>query len=212
MTSVLVARIRRQVRLRTGCPISHRNLLSARHQCRPRDAGRRTQSFQGVSMQSRTALAGACALIFCLGAGPADAATRGTVRVAHNAPTWALHAQATGRRATGTATVSVYLRLRNERALQRSIAAHAGTLSPSAFRARYAPSAGSLNAVRGWLRDQGLHVGASPSNRTYVDATGTVRRLERVFGVSERLYRYRGRTLRAARQNPSVPSALARTV
>ena len=166
------------------------------------------------------ALVGALATVAVVGAAPGVALAGTTVRVAHNVPRWVQRARPTGHAATGKVTVSVYLKLRDQAKLERLNAElyRPGSdrfrrfLTPAQFRARFAPTAADLAAVRRFLAAKGLTLGATPANRTYVDATASVRRVERAFGVRIGLYRYRGLTLRATRQAPRVSRRLARIV
>jgi flagellar motor protein MotB len=85
-------------------------------------------------------------------------------------------------------------------------------LSPAQVRARFAPRRRTVSAVRRWLRSAGLHPGAVPANRAYVEARGSVGHLERAFGVSLGLYKVHGRRVLAAGGAPSVPSSIASSV
>ncbi len=85
-------------------------------------------------------------------------------------------------------------------------------LSPSQFRARFAPSEAELTAVRAWLTSQGFEISDIPSNHLYVGAAGTVAQAENAFGVKLNEYRVRGLTLRAPATALTVPSSLAGVV
>ncbi|HLY15216.1 MAG TPA: protease pro-enzyme activation domain-containing protein, partial [Candidatus Limnocylindrales bacterium] len=47
-------------------------------------------------------------------------------------------------------------------------------LSAAQFRQQFAPSQGSVNAVKSWLRSQGFSIDYTPTNNLYVAAEGTV--------------------------------------
>jgi subtilase family serine protease len=160
-----------------------------------------------------------CALACVVGSQPALAS--GTSRVAGNVPGWLSKAKLTGRaHASAKAHVSVYLRLRNDRELRSLLrdlytpgsASYHRFLTPAQFHARYAASSSTVANVRGWLKQAGLKVSATPANHLYVDAVGSVAQLEKAFDVRENVYRYRGHTLRATPDAPRVPSSLASAV
>ncbi len=82
-------------------------------------------------------------------------------------------------------------------------------LDADAFGARFAPDAADVAAVRRLLAEAGMaHVSVGPLG-TYVSATATVGQLRTAFSVSQKLYRYGNATLRANREAPRVPAALA---
>ncbi|TVT20541.1 S8/S53 family peptidase [Amycolatopsis rhizosphaerae] len=82
-------------------------------------------------------------------------------------------------------------------------------LSPGEVRDRYAATDGTVKSVRDWLSGSGFSVGAVPSNKAYVEATGTADQVERAFGVQLGQYRVDGQVLRAADRELSVPATLA---
>jgi subtilase family serine protease len=81
-------------------------------------------------------------------------------------------------------------------------------LTPAQFRAEFAPTAASVQAVQQWLRSSGFSVDYTPANRLYVAADGTVGQVERAFRTTIGSYSVRGKTLRAPETTPSVPSSL----
>jgi subtilase family serine protease len=117
-------------------------------------------------------------------------------------------------------TVSVYLSLTHESQLQQLIhdiytpgtAQYHHYLTPQQFHAQFSPSADTVNAVETFLSQNGLKVQSTPANHMYVDATGTVAQVEKAFGVTENQYTYKGKTLQANAQAPSIPSSLASAV
>lgn len=78
------------------------------------------------------------------------------------------------------------------------------------FRARFAPGAATVDAVRSWLTSAGLELGEVPSNHLYVPARGSAAQVERLVGAELGRYRVGARTLRAPDSAPSVPAAIAR--
>ena len=81
-------------------------------------------------------------------------------------------------------------------------------LTPRQFRERFAPAAKDVTAVTSWLKSQGFVIGYTPSNRHYVEATGTVAQAAAAFGTSFSEYSYAGATLRSNDAALSVPSSL----
>lgn len=81
-------------------------------------------------------------------------------------------------------------------------------LSAAQFRDRFAPSAQDARAISSWLTQQGFKVGYVPSNRHYVEATGTLAQAAAAFSTSFATYRYAGATLRAPESALSVPQGL----
>jgi subtilase family serine protease len=156
--------------------------------------------------------------IFLMTAGGALAQT---VQLPDNVPPWAGAAAQIGR-ADGSQhlLVSVYLKLRNEAGLQKFVqdvysrgnAQYRRFLTPQEFRAAYAPAAADVAAVKDFLSRNSLKFEYAPDNSMYVAVSGTVAQVERAFAVTENLYNYRGKKLRANAQAPSIPSALSSVV
>jgi subtilase family serine protease len=160
-----------------------------------------------------TMLAAVAAATVCVGSAGASAST---FRLPGNVAPWTQTATATARPARGPVGVSVYLRLRNERNLQRYVGRindpagqqHSSFLTPARFRELYAPSSADVRLVRQFLAASGLRVGYVPANRSYVTAVGTVARVEHAFAIQERLFRYGGMTLRGTTDSPRLPLEL----
>ena len=148
----------------------------------------------------------------------AGAQASSTTRVANNIAPWlgqsklVSHANPSGR-----VYLSVYLNNRNEAGLSRFLqdlyrpgsAVFHRFLTPAQFHAAYSPTAASVNAVKAFLAQKGLKVLSSPANGMYVDAIGSVAQVEKAFGITENVYSYKGRQLRANAQAPIVSAALA---
>ena len=81
-------------------------------------------------------------------------------------------------------------------------------LTPQQFAARFSPTQATVNAVTRWLRSQGLVVHSVSSNRTLIDASGSVATVERAFQTTIATYQVNGRTVYAPTVEPSVPDAL----
>jgi subtilase family serine protease len=85
-------------------------------------------------------------------------------------------------------------------------------LSPTQFNAKFAPSAASVDAVKTWLRGQGLTVGHVPGNSKYVEAIGTLGQAAKAFGTSFAEYAVQGATLRSNTSPLVVPDSLSDVV
>ncbi|GLY65959.1 S53 family peptidase [Amycolatopsis taiwanensis] len=85
-------------------------------------------------------------------------------------------------------------------------------LSPDQVRDRFAATDATVDSVRNWLSASGFAIGDVPSNKAYVQATGTTGQVEQAFGVQLAKYRVAGQVLRAADRELSVPTPLARDV
>src|SRR4029453_3355982 len=70
-------------------------------------------------------------------------------------------------------------------------------LSSEEFRARFAPSAADVTAVRGWLTSQGFTVDKTIGGGTYLKASGTTAQVEKAFATTVRTFSYEGKTLHA---------------
>jgi len=82
-------------------------------------------------------------------------------------------------------------------------------LSPDQFRQRFAPDAAKVALVQDTLRSLGFNVGDTPKSGLFVEATGTVAQVKSAFGVTQSLYAYNGKVLRANAESPKMPAKLA---
>jgi subtilase family serine protease len=82
-------------------------------------------------------------------------------------------------------------------------------LTPAQFRAQYAPSRATANAIASWLVSQGFQLVYIPANNHYVSVKGTVAQAGKAFGVQFGMYRVNGLTLRAPSAEITMPSNLA---
>jgi len=157
--------------------------------------------------------------IFGISRGTSGAhANPGNVKVPNNVAPWLSQAKLVGQsNPNGQMTVSVYLSPTNEAQLQQLIrdiytpgtAQYHHFLTPQQFHAQFSPTASTVNAVQGFLSQKGLKVQATAGSNMYVDATGSVEQVEKAFGVTENQYTYKGKTLQANAQAPSIPDSLA---
>ena len=168
----------------------------------------------------RVAITAAVAAVVAMAlapAGPASAASPDRVHVANAQPSLS------GARTLGSSdpaqqiTVKLYLQQRNSadlEALVRSVSdpsssSYGRYLTPDTFRARFSPTAATVDTVRSFLSGYGIGVAQIPANRAYVAARGTVAQFQRAFGTSLATVQVGGTKLRAATSAPTLPTALA---
>ena len=125
---------------------------------------------------------GACALGAAISL-PASAAPSDRATLAGSVPAWATSANfKTAIAGTDSIGFRVYLGWNNPsavEALARSVsdpasASYGQYLTPQQFRQQFAPSQGSVNAVKTWLSSQGFSIVYTPMNNHYVEVEGTV--------------------------------------
>ena len=163
--------------------------------------------------------AAALALGAVVGAGlPATAATRHSLG---GQPSWAKPANRRGAVASSDLVAfRVLLTTRNvaeanavaDAVSNPKSASYKHYLTAAQYRARFAPTQASVDAVSRWLRSQGLRVGYVPANRMYISALGSAAQAGKAFGVHLSKYAAHGKLLRAADSAPSVPSDLGAAV
>ena len=85
-------------------------------------------------------------------------------------------------------------------------------LTPAQFRAQFAPNAADVARVQSTLQKLGFHVDYTPASGLFVEASGTVAQVKASFGVSQNLYAYKGKLLRANAEAPTIPAAIADVV
>jgi subtilase family serine protease len=114
----------------------------------------------------------------------------------------------------------VFLNFRNQDALRALIKAqytpgnpqYRQYLSADAFRSRFSPDAAAASRVRESLRRLGFTVADSQTSVSFVEASGTVAQVKAAFGVSQELYGYKGKVLRANAEAPQIPAEIADAV
>ena len=169
------------------------------------------RNFKSLALCS-TVLAGCLAAA----AGPVRAAEAATI--AGNVAPWIGSAARLGAVPPDTRVIiALHLALRDADRLQAFVsdvsAPHSPNygryLSQAALRSRFAPDPADVTAAEALLRSAGMrNVTVGPAGVT-ISAEATVAQLTSTFGVSQAFYSYRGRTLRANSELPSVPAALA---
>jgi subtilase family serine protease len=149
---------------------------------------------------------------------PSNPSVRDTVALAGTVPAWVSHAEKLGP-ADGQQRVAVtaYLSWRNEPELQQLIEDQATPgnarfgqfLTPALFHAQFSPSSADVRAVEEALQGLGLRIEFVPASGLFVRASGTVSQISSAFHVSQNLYSWRGKTLRAHAEDPVIPRAVA---
>jgi subtilase family serine protease len=148
-------------------------------------------------------------------AGPARAAVAGSV------PSWAKPAQATGAPSSAErVSIRVALQLKDAAAAEQlahqlsdpTSSSYGKFLSPSAFNARFAPTAASVDRVRGFLTAAGMSVGGVAAGNRWIAASGTVAQLDKAFGTTLKTFTVSGKKLRAPATAVTVPSSIAADV
>jgi subtilase family serine protease len=81
-------------------------------------------------------------------------------------------------------------------------------LTPDQFHAAFSPKSSDVVLVQSTLRSLGFTVEYTPDSGLFVRASGTVAQVRQAFHVTQNLYSYRGKILRAHAEEPSLPSAL----
>jgi subtilase family serine protease len=79
-------------------------------------------------------------------------------------------------------------------------------LTNAEFNARYAPARSSVTAVQAWLRSEGFRVTKTLPSGMYVEASGSVAKVESAFGTSVHNYSYLGKDVRANNSQLSLPA------
>jgi subtilase family serine protease len=147
-----------------------------------------------------------------------SATARSRRALAQSSPAWARSSNLE-RHATGKVGFSLVLPWRHTGALRRldnavaspSSSEYTHYLSPSAFRARFAPTVDDVRVAKRWLRSHGFRVTGSSKSGILVSASGAVGRAERAFGTRLNVYRHAGDDLRAPANPVSLPPGLAST-
>lgn len=82
-------------------------------------------------------------------------------------------------------------------------------LTAAQWEARFSPTAAQIAQAKQWLTGEGFTVGAVSKDGITISASGTAAQVQSAFGTTLKNYRLRGRTLRMAADNLSVPSSVA---
>ena len=79
-------------------------------------------------------------------------------------------------------------------------------LTNAEFDARYAPAKSSVTAVQDWLRSEGFQITKTLPSGMYVEASGSVAKVESTFGTSVHNYSYLGKDVHANNSQLSLPA------
>ena len=152
------------------------------------------------------------------GAAPSAAEPSGEQK---NVPHWVASAPKVSRAdESQRVKIVAFLSFRNQAALKNLIAAQSTPsssrygqyLTPDEFRAQFAPNAADVKRVQRTLQQLGFRVEFTPESGLFVQASGTVNAVKAAFGVSQDLYAYKGKVLRANAETPRIPAAIADVV
>jgi subtilase family serine protease len=141
--------------------------------------------------------------------------------LAGTVPPWVRRTQKLGpAEASQRVLITAYLSWRNPEELQQllkdqtdpSSARYGQFLTPEQFHEQFSPSARDVTRVQSTLRGLGFNIEYTPDSGLFVRASGTVAQIRAAFHVSQSLYSWRGKTLRAHAEDPSIPAALGGVV
>ncbi|HEY7049062.1 MAG TPA: S53 family peptidase [Jatrophihabitantaceae bacterium] len=141
--------------------------------------------------------------------------------VPDSVPKWTSQAHTLGNAATSQqVNFGIVLKLRNAPDAQATLQRISDPDSPSygrwltnqQFNARYAPTRSDVVAVRNWLSSQGFTLRKTLPSGMYVEASGTVAQVQKVFKTTVKNYNYRGQTVRSNSTALSFPTSTPATV
>ncbi len=147
---------------------------------------------------------------------PAYAAA--TVTVPDNVAPWVAKATKLGTAGPeAKAIIAVYMAPRDLPTLRQFVAdvskptspSYGKYLTPAAFQARFAPDAADVAAVRSLLQSAGMTKITTGPGGFLISARATVAQINAAFRISEKLYAYKGLTMMANDEAPSIPAALS---
>src|SRR5882757_7810812 len=163
----------------------------------------------------------ACVLIMtltALGTSPSSAYSPGP---RHHVSNWVGKAQRIGSEDDRKSVrFTVFLSFRNQTELTSLVAEqssprsaqYAKYLTPEQFRQRFAPPAADVAKVQSELKKMGFAVDFTPDSGLFIQARGSVSQVKYHFGVTQELYAYKGKVLRANVETPRLPASIANIV
>jgi len=160
-------------------------------------------------------LAGATVVGLSVMAGSASAAPNARYPLNGSTPRWLHQAQDLGTSSTaGQVNFGVLLGMRDQAGAAATLqaisdptsASYGQWLSNATFDARYAPTSASVAAVQSWLNSQGFQVTKTLPSGMLVEASGSVAKVQSVFGTTLHNYSYLGKTVQANATQLSLPS------
>jgi subtilase family serine protease len=146
------------------------------------------------------------------------ATAAGSSTVAGNVAGWVKSAKLMGAASAGTSvTVAVHMSVNNLAGLKSLVAEvsnpkskeYGRYITPQQFGQRFEPAGADLAAVKALLEHAGMTNVTQGPHGMYITATATVAQLRTAFKVTQNLYSYQGKTLRANNNAPTVPASLA---
>jgi subtilase family serine protease len=168
-------------------------------------------------------LAGAAIAAGLISGGPAAHAQVTPGSLSANAPhknvaPWLAGAQRVGDASESeTVHIALFLEFKNQADLKNLIEAqytpgnaqYRKYLTPEQFRTRFAPDASKVALVQETLKKLGFTIEYTPKSGLFVQAVGTVAQVKSAFGVTQALYRFNGKSLRANAEGPRLPAKIA---
>ena len=168
---------------------------------------------------SRYAASASLAVLLAASAGSAFAAT--PVKLSGHVAKWVAKSAMVGTANEGqTVRLKAFLGFRNPDDLKALMARQQTPgsadynhyLTAAQFHQLYAPSAADAAKVEDSLRALGFTVTGRPPSNLYVDFTGTVGQIKTAFAVSQNLYSYQGKVMRANVEEPTIPASMSSLV
>jgi subtilase family serine protease len=138
-----------------------------------------------------------------------------------NVPGWVSDASRVASASDGEpVTIVAFLSWRNQAALKNLIQAQSAPsslqyghyLTPEEFHAQFSPPAADVQRVQRALQQLGFHIDYTPDSGLFVRASGSVAQAKAAFGVTQDLYAYQGKVLRANAETPRIPASIADVV
>jgi subtilase family serine protease len=141
-----------------------------------------------------------------------------TSTVAGNVATWVKSAKLLSSASANTSvTIAVHMSVKNLAGLKSLVAEvsnpkskeYGRFITPQQFGQRFEPAGADVTAVKALLEHSGMTNLTQGPHGMYVTATATVSQLRTAFKVTQNLYSYKGKTLRANNNAPTIPASLA---
>lgn len=144
-----------------------------------------------------------------------------TARLSNNVAPWLSRAKKVGAANDAKEVrIAVYLSFRNQAGLTALVdqqntpgsPMYGKFLTPEQFRSQFAPNPADVQQVEDALTNLGFKVISKPASGLFVVASGTVAQVKSAFHISQNLYSYKGKTLRANAEAPVLPASMASVV
>jgi subtilase family serine protease len=141
-----------------------------------------------------------------------------TSTVAGNVASWVKSAKLMGSASADTSvTIAVHMKVTDLAGLKSLVAEvsnpkskeYGHYITPQQFGQRFQPAGADVAAVKTLLEHSGMTNVTQGPHGMYVTATATVAQLRTAFKVTQNLYSYQGKTLRANNNAPTIPASLA---